>query len=273
MAGRVSCTETMVKFDPDGDEALPAIPYGDEREVLFGFTFDREDAPLRDQTADYCHDCYTPKGGTHHPGCDSEQCPKCGFQLISCGCLHDVSEDDEDDEEEEDEMSYPLHQNRSATFADLRAAISINATPYPAMSIGRRLVASGEIEPYDDRLSALDGNVRRWVLHQSHDVGLGLALEMADFFFRPKATPLTPFDLYIDRERDWRDISAAHSAYEEQVLPGGRRRHRLTWLSLRDRAPVADKNENWSDGPAPQSPLIKRMLQPALAETARWSVP
>jgi len=34
-----------------------------------------------------CHDCCTPAGGFHHPGCDMERCPKCGGQLITCGCL------------------------------------------------------------------------------------------------------------------------------------------------------------------------------------------
>ena len=39
-----------------------------------------------------CHDCNVELGGFHHPGCDMERCPKCGGQLISCGCL-----DEEDD--------------------------------------------------------------------------------------------------------------------------------------------------------------------------------
>jgi len=34
-----------------------------------------------------CHDCTTPVGGLHHPGCDAERCPRCLGQAISCGCL------------------------------------------------------------------------------------------------------------------------------------------------------------------------------------------
>jgi hypothetical protein len=33
-----------------------------------------------------CHDCHVATGGVHHPGCDMELCPRCGHQLLSCGC-------------------------------------------------------------------------------------------------------------------------------------------------------------------------------------------
>lgn len=62
-----SCTANEEVEYPDGTK-LPSIPF---------------DLPDRQK----CHDCNTPQGGKHHPGCDMESCPKCGGQLISCGCL------------------------------------------------------------------------------------------------------------------------------------------------------------------------------------------
>lgn len=33
-----------------------------------------------------CGDCGVQRGGFHHFGCDLEECPRCRWQLLSCGC-------------------------------------------------------------------------------------------------------------------------------------------------------------------------------------------
>lgn len=35
-----------------------------------------------------CHDCAAKPGELHEYGCDTERCPFCGGQLITCGCLY-----------------------------------------------------------------------------------------------------------------------------------------------------------------------------------------
>lgn len=62
----VSCDNNSIVVFPNGEEKK-AVPY--------------------DDPGDRCYDCHVAHGGFHHSGCDMERCPKCGGQLISCGCL------------------------------------------------------------------------------------------------------------------------------------------------------------------------------------------
>lgn len=71
IGGTDDCTGNVVRF-PDG-ELLEAVRHSGEEP---------------------CHDCSVRPGGRHHPGCDSERCPRCKGQLISCGCLDEKEEED-----------------------------------------------------------------------------------------------------------------------------------------------------------------------------------
>jgi len=37
-----------------------------------------------------CGDCHALEGENHELGCDLEQCPFCGGQLISCDCCYEI---------------------------------------------------------------------------------------------------------------------------------------------------------------------------------------
>jgi len=75
MTKAVSCTQTHILFNDE--QRVARIRYGDEDPAW------DSDVP--------CHDCGVVQGGYHHPGCDVEQCPRCGGQLISCHCGEEVS--------------------------------------------------------------------------------------------------------------------------------------------------------------------------------------
>jgi hypothetical protein len=95
------------------------IPWGpppdlnDDREFLGGISPERL-AAIRERWATWpegfaanCRDCATPQGALHHPGCDTERCPRCLGQAISCGCKWEGdTADPEDDGQRAPESPY-----------------------------------------------------------------------------------------------------------------------------------------------------------------------
>ena len=62
-----------------GGKEYPRLRYSEE-----GENWDADNGP--------CHDCAALKGQYHAINCDVERCPKCGGQVISCGCDYDEDE-------------------------------------------------------------------------------------------------------------------------------------------------------------------------------------
>lgn len=71
MLDHVSCDYNFVT---DGKEVRKRIKCGDPKDLHNIFP------------GETCHDCGAPYGGYHHINCDSETCPFCGGQLLSCDC-------------------------------------------------------------------------------------------------------------------------------------------------------------------------------------------
>ena len=69
-----------------GGRDYPRIRYGEEQRGG-GSWHIRNDGSVQP-----CHDCSVQVGQFHVPGCDIEECPKCGGQSISCNCDNDEEE-------------------------------------------------------------------------------------------------------------------------------------------------------------------------------------
>jgi len=61
-------------YDMPNGEKWKRVAWGREQ---------RYQAPSENEA---CHDCNAMPGQYHHPGCDMEECPKCGNQLLMCDC-------------------------------------------------------------------------------------------------------------------------------------------------------------------------------------------
>ena len=72
-----------------GRRSRPPTGYGAERR--YG---------RRGRVPPRCGDCRVAHGGVHHHGCDVEECPNCGCQMVTCGCWFD--EDGVDIADDED---------------------------------------------------------------------------------------------------------------------------------------------------------------------------
>jgi len=76
--------------ESDGCLELP-IPMKDGR-VLKPIRHGKETRADWGSDGERCHDCGAKVGHYHHPGCDVEECPSCGGQILGCECLESDAE-------------------------------------------------------------------------------------------------------------------------------------------------------------------------------------
>lgn len=81
------CQRGMLSVDDCSGNRKVEYPDG---MVLDAVPYDNDLVQGERRETHRCHDCNVALGHYHHPGCDMERCPRCGGQLISCGCLDET---------------------------------------------------------------------------------------------------------------------------------------------------------------------------------------
>jgi hypothetical protein len=98
IAAERGCGEKVLRRSTESAEEngakLDPLPYRGEAEIASlkraflrcGDTEAEAEARARDGWPGRCQDCQCEAGEAHHDGCAWERCPRCGGQLIGCGC-------------------------------------------------------------------------------------------------------------------------------------------------------------------------------------------
>lgn len=83
MMESVGCREDvtiLIAGESIAGESLAPVRFGEESV----WSEPDEDGDLLEPGV--CHDCRAEPGGVHHYLCCVEECPRCGEQLLTCGC-------------------------------------------------------------------------------------------------------------------------------------------------------------------------------------------
>ncbi len=112
-----------------------------------------------------CVQCGAPSGFLHLPGCESEQCPKCGGQALGCACKYDPAEDwRRAPRDSRAALPFPQMQFWCVITMDLEA---IARVLQPAFTLAE---LEFQTEKLYEWFQARDQEGRRWHVSRKHDI-------------------------------------------------------------------------------------------------------